>query len=156
MQHEKRKHNRLPVLHEMDEPIQVAVNNKAVPGVLVDLSAGGMAILTFASVPVGTELNLSINVPGLKTQPLKGKVVWTLAKGDMWRIGIAFTAIDPVDFRHINRLALDCSDCDTKQLLGATDVCFEKCSYFPLCTKPNKLGNKKKDGLSPDANKDSA
>ena len=139
---EKRKHNRLPVLHEMDEPIHIAMGNKDVPGILVDLSASGMALLTFASVPVGTEIELSIDVPGLKTQPLNGKVVWTLAKGEMWRIGISFVKIDPTDFKLINRIAFDCADCDTKLALGVSDVCFDKCSYWPLCEKPNKIPTK--------------
>jgi hypothetical protein len=139
---EKRRHNRLPVLHEMDEPIQIALSNKAVPGILVDLSAGGMALLTFASIPVGTEINLAIDVPGLKTQPITGKVVWTLAKGEMWRIGIVFTKIDPLDFRHINRIAFDCSDCETKLALGVSDVCMEKCAYYSLCTKTAKIAQK--------------
>lgn len=138
---EKRRHNRLPVLHEMDEPIQISFNNKAVPGILVDLSAGGMSLLTFASIPVGSEVNLSIDVPGLKTQPLSGKVVWALSKKEMWRIGIVFTKIEPHDFRIINRIAIDCCDCDTKLALGVTDICFEKCSYRPLCEKPAKIPN---------------
>jgi Tfp pilus assembly protein PilZ len=143
---EKRKHNRLPVLHEMDEPIQISLDNKTVPGILVDLSAGGMALQTFTSVQVGTEVSLAIDVPGLKTQPLNGRVVWSLAKGDTWRIGIVFTQIDPVDFRHINRLAIDCSDCDTKLTLGVSDVCFDKCSYFAICDKPSKLARDKASG----------
>ncbi|MBN1824206.1 MAG: PilZ domain-containing protein [Endomicrobiales bacterium] len=142
MLQEKRRHNRLPVLHEMDEPIQLAIGEKNVPGILVDLSAGGMALLAFASIPVGSEINLSIDIKGLKTQPISGKVVWTLSKGEMWRIGIVFTKIDPLDFRHINRLAIECQDCDNKYALGVTDICSEKCSYFPLCDKPVKLGKK--------------
>ncbi len=145
MHQEKRKHSRLPVLHEMDEPVQIALDKKAIPGILVDLSAGGMALLTFTSIPVGTEINLSIDVPGIKTKWLLGKVVWARAKAEMWRIGIAFTKIDPSDFRHINRIAFDCADCDTKQALGVTDICFDKCAYFPLCDKPVKL---KKNGVT--------
>lgn len=136
---EKRKHNRLPVLHEMDEPINIAFNNKQVPGILVDLSAGGMALLTFASAPVGTDISLVIDIPGLKTHLLTGKVAWTISKGEMWRIGLSFTAIDPLDFRHINRMAFECADCDTKLALGVSDICFPKCTYFPLCQKPVKL-----------------
>ena len=136
---EKRRHRRLPVLHEIDEPIQVALDGKIVPGVLVDLSASGMALLTYASVPVGSEIALSINLPGLKTKPLKGRVVWSLSKGEMWRIGISFSHIDPTDFRHINRMAIDSDDCDTKVNLGVRDVCFEDCAYFYLCSKPVKL-----------------
>ena len=137
--HEKRKYSRLPVLHEMDEPIQIALSNKAVPGILVDLSAGGMSLLTFSAIPIGTEINLSIVVPGLKTQPIAGRVVWSINKGEMWRMGIVFAKLDSIDFRHINRMAFDSADCDTKLGLGVTDVCAEKCSYFALCSKPVKM-----------------
>ena len=65
--------------------------------------------------------------------------MWSIAKGDMFRTGIAFHAIDPVDFRHINRMGFDFADCDTRLELGAKDVCFIKCSYFALCTKEHKL-----------------
>ncbi len=140
---ERRKHARLPVLHEIDKPIQLAVNDKSVPGVLVDLSASGMALLSFALVPVGSKINMAIDLPGLKTHQLEGRVVWSIQKGQMWRIGIAFSKVDPVDFRHVNKMAIECSDCDTKIALGVTDPCFEKCSYFPLCTKPSKLKKKK-------------
>jgi c-di-GMP-binding flagellar brake protein YcgR len=126
----------------MDEPIQIALSNKDIPGILVDLSAGGMAILTFTSIPVGTDVNLSVEIPGLKTQPIKGKVVWALAKGEMWRIGIVFSSIEPGDFRHINRMAFDCYDCETKLALGVADVCVEKCSYYPLCSKAPKVNRK--------------
>jgi len=142
MQHEKRRHNRLPVLHEIDEPIQMSLDNQSVPGILIDLSAGGMALLSFTSIPVGTNINVSLDIPGIKTQPLEGKAVWALAKGEMWRIGIVFTKIDPTDFRHINRVAFDATDCDTKLSLGVTDICFEKCSYYPLCDKNIKLPKK--------------
>ena len=106
MQNDKRRHNRLPVLHEIDEPIQISLDHKNVPGILIDLSAGGMALLSFTSIPVGTNVNLSLDIPGIKTQSLEGKAIWALAKGEMWRIGIVFTKIDPMDFRHINRLLL--------------------------------------------------
>ena len=139
---ERRKHARLPVLHEIGKPMQVAINDKTVPGVLIDLSASGMALLAFSYIPVGTDINLAIDLPGLKTRQLKGRIVWTIQKGEMWRTGISFHAVDPVDFRHINKMAIECSDCDTKIALGVTDPCFEKCTYFALCTKPAKLKKK--------------
>jgi c-di-GMP-binding flagellar brake protein YcgR len=140
---DRRKHKRYPVLHEMDQTIQIAFNNQVHPGVLVELSAGGMALLTFNSIPIGTEINMSLDLPGLKTRSFIGKIVWSLSKGEMWRMGIAFTKIDPVDFRHINRMGFDYVDCDTKLQLGVTDVCSDKCSFFVLCHKPQKLHIKK-------------
>ncbi len=136
---ERRKHARLPVLHEIGKPLQVRINETTVPGVLIDLSASGMALLAFSHIPVGTEINLAINLPGLKTRPLRGRIVWTIQKGDMWRTGISFHEIDPVDFRHINKMAIECSDCDKKIALGITDPCHRDCTYLPLCTKSPKL-----------------
>ncbi|OGS18470.1 MAG: hypothetical protein A2219_08850 [Elusimicrobia bacterium RIFOXYA2_FULL_50_26] len=141
---ERRKHKRYPVLHEIDQPIQVALDGKALPGVLVELSAGGMAILTFTSIPVGTEMALSLDLPGLRTQELSGRVVWSLLKGEMWRLGIVFKKINPVDFRHINRMAFDYSDCATKLALGVSDVCSDKCSYHMLCQKVERTNGRHK------------
>lgn len=140
---ERRKFKRSPVIHEMDEAIQIGLGNENVPGLLVDLSAGGMSLLTFNSLPLGTPINLCIDLPGLKTHHLMGKVVWSVPKGEMWRVGITFNQIDPIDFRHINRMAFDFSDCETKLALGVKDVCFEKCSYIKMCRKPQKLHIKK-------------
>jgi hypothetical protein len=135
----RRKEDRFPVLHEIDEPIELAMNKEIVPGVLVDLSATGMCILTFATIAIGTDISMTVNLPGFKSKPMAGKVVWSINKGEMVRTGIAFNSIDPIDFRHINRMGFDFTDCDTKIELGAQDVCFEKCSYYALCTKDQKL-----------------
>lgn len=138
---ERRRYKRYPVLHEIDQMIHMSLENRTFPGVLVELSAGGMALLTYTPIPIGTNISLSLDLPGLKTQELLGTVVWSISKGDMWRLGIAFTKIDPVDFRHINRMAFDYSDCETKIQLGAKDVCVNKCSYAPLCNKSQKIKN---------------
>ena len=57
---EKRRHNRYPVIHEMDKPIQILLAGELVPGVLVDLSAGGMAVLAYKNVSLGTAINLLV------------------------------------------------------------------------------------------------
>lgn len=136
---ERRKHQRYPVIHEMDRPIQLSFDGKSIPGVLVDLSAGGMALLTYNNISLGKETNICIDLPGLKTDDLVGHVVWAIAKGEMWRLGIAFSKISPLDFRHINKIAFDFVDCETKINLGVNDVCTEKCAYFALCQKPVRI-----------------
>ena len=138
MSQERRKFKRYPVIHEMDRPIQLTLEKDVLPAVLVDLSAGGMALLTYASIPIGKEINIIIDFPGFKSHTLNGQVVWSLPKGEMFRVGIAFNKLDPVDFRHINRMAFDFTDCQTKLTLGVTDVCFKKCSYYSLCQKEVK------------------
>ena len=42
---EKREHLRLPIIHQIGEPIDMMVDGKLSQGVIIDLSAGGMLIL---------------------------------------------------------------------------------------------------------------
>ncbi|MCB4790492.1 MAG: PilZ domain-containing protein [Elusimicrobia bacterium] len=139
----KRRHLRYPVIREMDQSIQLSIGDKTIPSLLVDLSAGGVSLLTYDNVVLGTEITLSINLCGYQSKELSGHVVWTISKGEMWRLGISFSKIDPLDFRHINRMAFDFNDCETKLKLGVNDVCVEKCSYFQLCQKPTKIKSAK-------------
>ena len=136
---EKRKNRRMPIIKHFGEPVQVALNGKSVPGIILDLSADGVSIMSYAHITVGTEICLSIDLPTLKTNPMNGKVVWALPKGDMWRMGIYISSINSLDAKQINRMAIDFNDCENRILLGAPDVCFEKCSYYQLCEKPQKL-----------------
>ena len=140
---ERRRHQRYSVIHEMGFPIQLSIENNIVPGVLVDLSAGGMALLAYTNLPFGTQISLTISLPGLSTKALKGKVVWAIPKAEMWRLGISFTTIDSADFRLINKMAFEYNDCDLKYSLGVNDVCTVECMYYPLCQKPIKKTNKK-------------
>jgi len=142
MMEERRKFKRSPVIHEMDEAIELGFKDEMVPGLLVDLSGGGMSLLTYKALPLGTILNLSMELPGLKTHRLQGKIVWSVPKGEMWRVGITFNKIEASDLKHINKMAFDFADCETKLALGVKDVCFDKCSYFKLCPKPQKLKTK--------------
>lgn len=135
----KRRHLRYPVIHEMGQAIQLAKGGKAIPSMLIDMSAGGVSLLTYENVALGAEITLSINLDGFQTKELFGHVVWATSKGDMWRLGISFSKVDPLDFRHINRMAFDYNDCETKLKLGVKDVCLEKCSYLTICQKPVKI-----------------
>lgn len=136
---EKRKNRRMPLIKQFGEPVMIQMDDKSVPGVILDLSADGVSMMTYAHIPVGTEICLSIDIPGLKTSPMNGKVVWALPKGDMWRMGLYISSINTLDAKQINRMAIDFTDCENRIALGAKDVCFLKCSYFKICNKPQKI-----------------
>ncbi len=136
---EKRKNRRMPIIKQFGEPVMLQFNEKSVPGVILDLSAEGVSMMTYANIPVGTEICISIDIPSLKTGPINGKVVWTVPKGDMWRMGIHISTINSLDSKQINRMAIDFNDCENKILLGVPDVCFLKCSYYKICNKPQKI-----------------
>lgn len=144
MKIERRKHVRFPIMKDIAKPVELFFEQSAtsVPAILLDLSAGGCGLLTFVPIEVGTIISATIDLPGLKINNVKGKVVWTLAKENSWRIGIAFTEISKSDFENITKISDDYANCETKLSLGVTDVCFAKCKYMPMCTKPVKISQK--------------
>jgi hypothetical protein len=135
---EKRRHRRMPVIKQFGEEIMISFGKNSVPGIILDLSADGISLLTFIQVPTGSDICLSIDLPALKTNPINGKVVWVAKNGDMWRIGIHILSINSLDSKQINRMAIDFNDCENKIVLGAPDVCDKKCSYYKICAKPQK------------------
>lgn len=139
---EKRKNRRMPIIKQFGEPVMLQIGEKAIPGIILDLSAEGVSIMAYTNMPVGTEICLSIDIPSLKTSPMNGKVVWSIPKGDMHRMGIHIYNINSLDAKQINRMALDFTDCENKILLGVPDVCHLKCSYYKICNKPQRIESK--------------
>ena len=141
---EKRKYLRLPIMHQIGEPIDMVINGKISQGVIIDLSAGGMLILGYANIMVDSEIKITIDIQSLKTETITGKAIWTKAEANnMYKTGIEFTEIEPVDFIHINRMAADSKDCDIKIASGAKRACFKKCAFYGICNKPQKVKFKK-------------
>lgn len=142
MDTERRRYQRFPIMHDLAKPVELRFKTGSittpVPAVLLDLSAGGMGILTFMAIDVGSDIVIRINLADLKID-VEGKVIWSLCKGETWRIGIAFNKINKDTIQKINRIAEDYNACEIKIGFGIKDVCFKECSYYALCTKPLKI-----------------
>jgi len=136
---EKREYLRLPIIHQIGEPIDMVINGKVSQGVILDLSAGGMLILGYANIMVNSEVRITIDIQDLKTKNISGKAIWTKAEANMYKTGIQFTEIDPVDFIRINRMGVDNNECNVKIAMGETDVCFRKCNFYGSCNKAQKV-----------------
>lgn len=143
---DRRKHARLPILHGILEPVELAFynpgvrrrNNSTQPGILSDLSAGGMRLLTFLEPPHSKELEIVIKLPGLKGIPLKGRISWVRGRGGVFMNGISFTRLSKRNHSRINIMAEDYADCDTRIALKLPEVCAENCRCNYLCNKPQK------------------
>jgi len=143
---ERRQHVRLPMLHGILEPVEIEfyaqdASGKAVPqpAILADLSAGGMRLITFMAPPKSKELNIVLQLAGMKNGiPVTGRIAWIKEKGGVFMNGIAFTSISPDDKKIINDMAEDYADCDTRFQLKLPEVCAENCRAFGLCNKPQK------------------
>ncbi|MDR1695743.1 MAG: PilZ domain-containing protein [Endomicrobium sp.] len=136
---EKRKNRRMPIIKKFDEPVMLTVDGKKVPGVILDLSSDGMQLITYANIDLNTEFYFKINIPVLRTETILGKAVWSKTKGDMFNIGIHIINMEPIDAKHINRMAIAYNDCENKIILGVPDVCYLKCPYYYVCEKPQKI-----------------
>lgn len=100
---EKRKHKRLNVYHLLT-PIQIKVskNDMSIAGVLLDISSGGMGILSFKEIPIDSITELSINLNSLKTNKIKAKVAWIKKQENTYRIGLQFIDISKEDYLNIS------------------------------------------------------
>ena len=130
-------------MHQIGEPIDMVINGKVTQGVIIDLSAGGMLVLGYANIIVNSEISIAIDIKNLKTRNILGKAIWTKAEANMYKTGIKFIEMAPVDFININRMGSDCADCDARIDSGIKDVCFAKCNFYGPCNKSQKVKFKK-------------
>ncbi|HVE12759.1 MAG TPA: PilZ domain-containing protein, partial [Elusimicrobiota bacterium] len=108
------------------------------PAVLVNLSAGGMSLVTFLAPPHAKVFKMTLTVPGLNHLPIEGRVVRVDKKGDTYNVGIQFTKIAKKYQRQIAHMAEDDQDCHTRVALQLPEACVPTCRFHSLCTKPQK------------------
>lgn len=152
---ERRKHIRFPVMRNVGEPIELKVLHKqkkiSIPGYILNLSAGGMGIVTLGSQPtdllMGSTFILDLKLPKLESHNVEGKIVrhhkarkaLMHHSNEEWFVGLMFTKIKQNVTDHINRMAEDWSLCETKIEMGLPDICFRECAYWDICEKSVKL-----------------
>ena len=93
---ERRKHRRLPVIKDLAEPIELTVLDstkgmRRVPGVVTNLSAGGMDLVLLDTIEGKPRFRLTMHLPGLDRFEVEGILVWMRPKGVTCIIGIEFT-----------------------------------------------------------------
>jgi c-di-GMP-binding flagellar brake protein YcgR len=144
---ERRKHSRFPIISDLVEPIMLKVSSceikEGVPGIMMDLSAGGLVVITFISLQQGALLKLTINFPGLKIENAEGKIVRVEEKTGTYVVGIGFLKLSKAVKEKINQMAKDFHHCKMRHLNGEKNICFKECSYYLLCSQSIK-GHMKK------------
>lgn len=153
---ERRKHKRLPAIKGMSEPIEILLQNsqtktiQRVPGVLTNLSAGGMDLVLLGPLEGTPLIRLNMHLPGFDRFEVEGKIVWSRPKGATSVIGIQFTKIDKDHAHQLTHTAEAFWECEDRIREKAPVVCFHGCAYWDLCEKPVKLKNPEKhpDGIA--------
>jgi len=112
---------------------------REIPAILFNLSAGGMALITFLSLPRNSRICLNFNLDGLKLKNVEGRVVRVEGRKKTYLIVIAFTKINDEIKDRINTMAEAFDLCEARILMGDTHVCSIECPYYELCIKPVKV-----------------
>ena len=136
----RRKYSRLPIIKNVAKELFISTDKGFFKGLIINLSAGGLLLLMYADLPLGSQVCLLFDYPPLETEPIFGEVVRaTKTKALVREIAIKFTTISSADSKKINKLAHDYTDCENKITLGALDVCWKECSYYNFCEKKLKI-----------------
>ncbi len=106
---ERRKHKRFPVVKDFAEPVELAILNNhhldKIPGVVTNLSAGGMDLVLMGQLAGTPNIRLNMRIPGFDRFEVEGKVVWSRQKESTSIVGIQFTKIDPKIATRITHMA---------------------------------------------------
>lgn len=142
---ERRKHKRLPVIADLAEPVELTIvdphtrQSSHVPGVVTNLSAGGMDLVLMGTIEGTPHFKLTMHLPGFDRFDVEGRLVWSRAKGATSVVGIQFTKIDSDHAKQIIHMAEAYWECEHRIKDQAPTVCFHGCTYWDLCAKPAKL-----------------
>lgn len=142
---ERRKHKRLPVIKNLAEPIELTIQDnhskefKHIPGVLTNLSAGGMDMVLMGPVEGLSTIRMNMHLPGFDRFEVEGKMVWSRPKGVTSIVGLQFTKIDKDHAHQLTHMADAYWECEDRIRTKAPTVCFHGCTFWDLCEKDVKL-----------------
>ncbi len=112
---------------------------RAVKGRLIDLSAGGMALVIDEVIPLNTMLKLTITFPNHNKVEVISQVRRVVPKDNKYLLGIEFQTISDEAAQRIDKMSTDYIDCETRIADKKQDVCKMDCAFFSMCAKTQKL-----------------
>lgn len=111
-----------------------------ITGLLIDLSAGGMAILLPDLIPKDVFLKMKLTFPGVLTveSVVKVRHIVKQGRGVDFLHGIEFLNPSPDMIKGIEALEKDILSCNDRFKQRLLDVCVPDCSFYSLCTRPQR------------------
>ncbi|MBN2408073.1 MAG: PilZ domain-containing protein [Elusimicrobia bacterium] len=136
---ERRQSKRIPLGLSVAEPIRLELSTPkyegAIPGVLVNISSGGIALLIFHEIPLGHEIEFGLGFLGLE-EKVTGKVVREDKRhNETFIVGVEFTRRSPELKDMLEKMAEDNDICEFRVLTDIKNACFPECSFSKLCAK---------------------
>ena len=131
---ERRRHPRLPVHLSVAKLIDFKCegDETAIPAVLVDLSAGGLAMVAFALPRLTQKVTFRLDIPGLVSAQLHGHVVRAHKKGETYQVAVAFDEFKEQWAHLIVKLIKSAKDCEDRWNQGDRAHCPKECSYHAV------------------------
>jgi hypothetical protein len=143
MSSDRRKHLRFSATAFLNRPVYLTplppYFGHPVKGKLIDLSAGGMAILINEMIPQETMLNLKITFPDHSMVDSIVKVRRVAEKGRSHLHGIEFLTLGAEMAEKIQKMSTDYINCESRIQQGLKEVCHTDCAFFTMCAKKEKL-----------------
>ena len=135
---ERRAHPRFPTLSVIKTvEIKRGEGREDIPAIMCDLSAGGLAMITFLPMPLDGEIILDISIPGINLKDVRAKIVRIEEKKGTYLVALKFLKISNGIKKAINRMAADWKRCEENLAAGKKVDC-SLCSYYDICTKEAK------------------
>ena len=140
---ERRKHKRFPVVKKLSETVDISVVSPdqqgaeiTMPGVIVDISSGGMRLITFAPINENSGLSLNMDLPAIGKAEMDAKVVWTRQKRGIYEIGMEFIKIPEEISQKLQKMGEAYEKCITSLANGKTNTCSQECPCYMICDNP--------------------
>ncbi len=107
-------------------------------GKLLDLSAGGMAILIEETIPKDAKLKLELTFPDHSILESNIRVCYSKAEKKEFLIGLEFLDIPDFMRNKISRMSEDFLGCENRIKKNAINICQLDCAFFSICDKHQK------------------
>jgi c-di-GMP-binding flagellar brake protein YcgR len=111
---------------------------KPIKGKMIDLSAGGLALLIDEVIPLNTKLNMKLSFPNNVAVNATVQVRRLVPRENKYLMGMEFIVISEESKEMIDRMSSDYIDCETRIAEKARDVCRAECAFMSMCTKAAK------------------
>jgi hypothetical protein len=143
MNQERRKYKRFSATAFLKMPVILSpvppFFGKAVKGRMIDVSAGGIALVIDEVIPLNTRLNMKMTFPDQTKIDATVQVRRLVPKENgKYLLGMEFTVIADEAKEKIDHMSGDYIDCETRIQEKAVDICRAECSFYSMCNKPCK------------------
>ena len=137
MTNDRRINKRVPLTLSIAEPIRLEISSEDVniPGIMVNLSASGMALILFSRLAKGSRISFNLDFMGVE-QAVTGTVVRVEDKaGETFIVGIQFDSALKELEETLEKMSEDHDICELRYLMKGDDACFPDCSFRPICAR---------------------